>query len=51
MSITQQTKVWFKDEHPKESRNKFRVSKYYSDKEIWFFTFPISYFDLGKLAT
>jgi len=45
MSIREQAKRWMINNFPSNANNTFRVSKYYSDQDIWFFTFPTSYFD------
>jgi hypothetical protein len=48
MSIRELAKEWLKKSHPTHIANKLRASKYYPEKDIWFFTFPSSYFDTGK---
>lgn len=48
MNIREQAKLWIKQNHPADASNALRVSKYYPEKDIWFFTFPSSYFDSGK---
>ncbi len=48
MSIREQAKQWLTQNHPAECLNTLRTSKYYPEKDIWFLTFPVSYFDSGK---
>jgi len=48
MSIRDQAKQWLRKNHPSDMSSTFRASKYYPEKDIWFFTFPASYFDSGK---
>ena len=48
MNIREQAKMWMRSNFPGIANNTFRVSKYYSDQNIWFFTFPTSYFDSEK---
>lgn len=48
MSIREQAHKWVKQNHPADVSNPLRVSKYYPEKDIWFFTFPSSYFDSDK---
>ena len=48
MSIRDTANSWLKHHHPSESVEAIRVSKHYPEKDIWFFTFPSSYFDLSK---
>jgi hypothetical protein len=45
MSIRERAKQWLKLNCPSDISNKLRVSNYYPEKDIWFFTFPASYFD------
>ena len=44
MSIRIQAKQWLRQNYPADASNTFRASKYYP-RDIWFFTFPASYFD------
>ena len=48
MSTRELAKKWLKKNHPADINNTLRASKYYPEKDIWFFTFPCSYFDPGK---
>lgn len=48
MNIREQAKQWLKENHPADFSNTLRASKYYPEKDIWFFTFPITYFDSTK---
>lgn len=48
MNIRTEAKLWLKLNFPIEDGIEFRVSKYFSKQDIWFFTLPISYFDLGR---
>lgn len=48
MSIRERAKQWLKLNHPSDYSNVLRVSRYYQERDIWFFTFPVSYFDSGK---
>ncbi|MES9900963.1 MAG: hypothetical protein ABW148_18350 [Sedimenticola sp.] len=48
MSIREKAKYWLKINHPAECAGQLRVSKYYAEKDIWFFTFPITYCESGK---
>ncbi len=48
MSIRVQAKQWLKQNYPADTSNTLRASKYYPEKDIWFFTFPASYFDSGQ---
>lgn len=50
MSIREQAKKWLAENHPSEIMSKFRVSKYYSSIDVWFFTFPESYYDNNKVG-
>jgi hypothetical protein len=45
MTPKEAAKVWMKQNHPDQPLNKLRVSKYYPEKRLWFFTFPSSYFE------
>lgn len=36
---------WIKKHHPTQAANRLRTSRYFPDKEIWFFTFPSDFFD------
>lgn len=48
MSVRERAKKWLKQNHPADFSNELRASKYYSEKDIWFFTFPASYSESGK---
>jgi hypothetical protein len=48
MNIRTQAKQWLRQNYPADASNTFRASKYYPNRDIWFFTFPTFYFDLGK---
>ena len=48
MAIREQAIQWLKINHPTDVLNTYRTSKYYPEGDIWFLTFPTSYFDLGK---
>lgn len=50
MSIRENAKRWIAEYRPEAVSNSMRVSKYYSDKDIWFFTFPIDFFDSAKVG-
>lgn len=39
---------WMRSNHPSEPLEPLRASKYYPQQDIWFFTFPSSYFDTDK---
>ena len=41
-------KEWMMSNQPSEPLDPLRVSKFYSQQDIWFFTFPCSYFDTGN---
>lgn len=45
MSTSALSKYWLKKNTPQFLNCKTRVSKYYPDQELWFFTFPTSFFD------
>ena len=38
-------KKWLELNHPSDSSNELRTSKYYSNEDHWFFTLPTSYLD------
>jgi hypothetical protein len=46
--LREMAKEWMKSNHPSNSLDPLRVSKYHPQKDIWFFTFPCSYFDAGN---
>ena len=48
MTIRELAKQWLKHNHPSEISNTLRASRYYSERDIWFLTFPASYFDPEK---
>jgi hypothetical protein len=41
VNTAQKAKLWLSNNFPEESYQNVRASKYYSDKDIWFFTIPI----------
>jgi len=43
MTTRSNAKTWLSKTHPSEIANPTRVSKYYSEQELWFFTFPTSF--------
>lgn len=44
MTIRSTAKDWLRLHHPMESSHEVRSSKYYIDHELWFFTFPATFF-------
>ena len=48
MMTKERGRMWLRKNHPQESTSTLRVSKYFPEKEIWFFTFPTSYFESSK---
>lgn len=48
MSIRDLAKTWLSENHPGEVSNDMRASKYYPSKDIWFFTFPSTYFEAAR---
>jgi hypothetical protein len=50
VSTKELAKRWFLENCPECRSNTIRVSKYYPEKDIWFFTFPIEYFDQSKVG-
>ena len=50
MTIRKKAKEWLELNHSSEISSGLRVSKYYPEKDIWFFTFPTSYFDPEKVG-
>jgi hypothetical protein len=48
MSVRETAKAWMKKNYPNELNGVLRVSKYYPEQDIWFFTFPTSFFDKTK---
>lgn len=48
MGIRGMAKAWLQDNHPEFSANKLRTSKYFHDRDIWFFTFPRDYLDKNR---
>ncbi len=50
MTTRELAKRWLKLNHPADILNMLRVSKHYPEKDIWFLTFPQTYFDSGKLG-
>jgi hypothetical protein len=51
MTIRPQAIKWLKTHHPSEKTNPVRTSRFYPGKEIWFFTFPATYYESGKVGT
>ena len=45
MTIRQQAILWLKKHHPSQILNPLRTSRFYPEREIWFFTFPSTFFD------
>lgn len=43
LNTAQEAKQWLSNNVPEESYQSFRASKYYTDKDIWFFTIPIDF--------
>ncbi len=50
MSTREKARKWIVENRPEAVSNKMRTSKYYPERDIWFFTFPIDYFDSSKLG-
>jgi hypothetical protein len=48
MSVRQHAIEWIRNHYPSQATNPLRSSRFYPEKEIWFFTFPSTYFDVGK---
>jgi hypothetical protein len=48
MNTKELAKRWLRINHPGLISKTLRVSKYYPEKDIWFFTFPCNYFDFSK---
>ncbi len=48
MTVRQQAIEWIRSHNPSEASNPLRTSRFYPEKEIWFFTFPSAFFDDGK---
>ena len=48
MTIRKYAKQWLEVNHPSDVSNTLRASKHYPEKDIWFFTFPASYFDPAR---
>jgi hypothetical protein len=44
-NIRQKALIWMRVNKPEEIINDFRASKFFPDKDIWFFTFPTDFFD------
>ena len=51
MTIRLKAKKWISENRPEALSNTMRASKYYESKDIWFFTFPIDYFDSTKVGS
>jgi hypothetical protein len=45
MNIRNTAIQWLKENFPNEIHNTTRTSKYFPERELWFFTFPTSFFD------
>lgn len=50
MSTRTRAKKWISENRPEALSNLMRTSKHYSVRDIWFFTFPIDYFDSSKVG-
>jgi hypothetical protein len=46
--IRQQAKTWLSQNYPESILNTLRASKHYPENDIWFLTFPSSYFDASR---
>jgi hypothetical protein len=46
-TMRQQAAKWIKTHHPLKATNLLRSSRFYPEKEIWFFTFPSTFFGAG----
>jgi hypothetical protein len=47
MTIRQKAIEWIRNHHPSQMTNSLRTSRFYPESEIWFFTFPSTFFDVG----
>lgn len=45
MTIRNEAIKWLKVNFPKEINNQTRTSKFFPERDLWFFTFPISFFE------
>ena len=45
MDIRSRAREWLSTYYPSEVHNDMRVSKYHAPQDVWFFTFPVSFFD------
>jgi hypothetical protein len=45
MTTRQRALDWIKQHHPSQAANPLRTSKYFPDREIWFFTFSSDFFE------
>jgi hypothetical protein len=45
MKIREKAQRYMATNYPDEVLHDYRVSKFHSDRELWFLTFPTSYFD------
>lgn len=50
MTTKERARVWLRSNHPQKMQNMLRVSKFFPEKEIWFFTFPGTYFESNKIG-
>jgi len=48
MGVRDYAKKWVQANNQSEHIENFKSSKYFPEKDIWFITPPISYFDLNK---
>jgi hypothetical protein len=51
MTIRNTATTWLKLNFPNETKSATRTSKFYPERELWFFTFPASYFENTKNET
>ena len=50
MGTREQAKRWIKQNYPADTSNILRASKYYPASDIWFFTFPESFFAPARMG-
>lgn len=43
--MKEKAKKWLSQNHPLETGNALRVSKYHDSQQVWFFTFPVVFFN------
>lgn len=51
MTIRSTASAWLKLNFPKEINSATRTSKFYPERELWFFTFPTTYFEKNENET